>query len=50
MARSTVASGILLLAGVGCLIAGVWMVAGLGWALVVSGVLLIAADWLVPSR
>jgi hypothetical protein len=50
MARSTAASAVLLLAGVGCLLAGVWIVAGLGWALVVTGVLLIAADWLVPSR
>lgn len=40
----------LLVAGVLCVAAGVFLVFGLGWALVVLGLALIAAEWLVPSR
>ena len=42
---------VLLLAGGGCaLAAGLFLTFGLGVALIVMGVLLVAAEWLVPSR
>lgn len=40
----------LLAGGVCCVAAGVFLTFGLGVALIVVGVLLVAAEWLVPSR
>lgn len=43
-------SVVLLTAGAGALSAGLFLTFGLGVALIVVGVLLIGAEWLVPSR
>jgi hypothetical protein len=41
-------SPLLLIGGGLSLLAGVFLLAGVGWALVALGALLIAAEWLVP--
>lgn len=41
---------VLLLGGVGAVAAGVFLTFGLGVMLIVVGLLLIAVEWLVPSR
>ena len=46
----SVASLLLLVGGAACVAAGVFLTFGLGVALIVAGVLLVAAEWLVPGR
>lgn len=50
MSRPRAVSVTLLTGGAVCLVAGVFVLLGLGAALVAVGVLLIAAEWLVPGR
>ena len=38
---------LLLLAGTGCIVAGVWMLAGTGWALIAAGAVLVAGAVLI---
>lgn len=40
----------LTLAGVACAIAGIWMICGLGWALLVFGVLLFVTGGMGSTR
>jgi hypothetical protein len=41
-------SPLLLISGGACLLAGMYLLAGVAYALLLLGVLLIAAEWLVP--
>lgn len=50
MRRPTAVSVLLLAVGLACLVTGVFLVLGLGWALVALGALLVAAELLVPGR